>query len=97
MNRKERRTTGLAMVKRLNTLKNSPILQEMDLKDIPKDILNELIQGCCKNGALQKRYNLQKKLFSEMAEAEIWLHNANMDLKQKLSATDKHLIAVNKT
>lgn len=84
MNRKERRTTGLALVKRLNTLKNSPILQEMDLKDIPKDILDSLIANSCENKVLQKRYNLQKRIFSEIMEIEIYLHNANLDLEKKM-------------
>jgi len=91
MNRKERRTKGLALAKRLNVLKNSPILQEMDLSDIPKETLDALIAGCCKNSALQKRYNLQKRILSEVMEAEIWLHNANVDLKNKLSTSDKNL------
>lgn len=91
MNRHERRTKGFALVKRLQTLKNSPILAEMDLKDIPKDVLNDLIVGCCKNSALQKRYNLQKRIFSEIAESEIWMHNARIDLEQKTQRPPKNI------
>lgn len=84
MNRKERHTKGLALAKRLNILQNSPILQEMDLKEIPKDTLDALIANTCENKILQKRYNLQKRIFSEMAEIEIWLYNANLDLENKI-------------
>lgn len=84
MNRKERRTTGKRLIERLQVLKNSPILKEMDLKDIPKDVLDSLIANSCENKVLQKRYNLQKRIFSEMAETEIWLHNANVDLENKI-------------
>lgn len=86
MNRKERRTTGKRLIERLQVLKNSSILQEMDLKDIPKDVLDSLIANICENKVLQKRYNLQKRIFSEMAEIEIWLHDANVDLEKKLEA-----------
>lgn len=97
MNRHERRTKGLELVKRLQILKNSPILQEMNLKDIPKETLDDLILGCCKNSALQKRYNLQKRIFSEIATIEIILYNANLDLQKKLLAAKEHLVNVNKT
>jgi len=96
-NRKERRTKGLALVKRLNILQNSPILKEMDLKDIPKDVLDALIAGTCENKVLQKRYELQKRIFSEIMEIEIWLQRARLDLEKKLTASKKNLADVNKT
>ena len=77
------------MAKRLQVLKASPLLQDMDMKDVPQEVLDSLIANSCDNKALQKRYNAVKRLFSEMAEIEIWLYNANLDLVKKLKASSK--------
>lgn len=86
MNRKERRTKGKAILQRLNILKNSPLLQEPDLKDIPKDILDHLIAGDCENKVMQKKYNTMKRLLGEMADLEVELGRMKYDLlvKQRL-------------
>jgi hypothetical protein len=89
MNRKDRRTKGLDAVKRLEVLKRSVILQDIDLKDIPKDILYSLIANKCENKTLQRKYNTQKRLLGEVIELEAMLHNMRVDLNAKLNLKGK--------
>lgn len=84
MNRHERRTKGKYIALRLQKLKNSPLLQTK-FDDIPKETLDQLIEGSCPNSVLQKRYNLQKKLFDEVIRLEIELYNMKNDLETKKS------------
>lgn len=89
MDRHDRRTKGKTMVLRLNLLKNSSLLQEADLKDIPKDVLDHLIAGDCDNKVMQTKYNKIKKLLGEMAELEVELGKMKIDLLAKQSPKEK--------
>ena len=90
-NRRERRTRGIWMAKRLAVLKNSQILKDADLSGLPEDVIKALQQGTCENEKLQKRYRLCNKIIAEMIELEAELQNMRLDLaqKQKLLRTAK--------
>lgn len=83
MNRKDRRTRGKFIMGRLQELRNSKVLQTLDFKDIPQDVMDSLIANTCENIVLQKRYNLQKRLIQEAIDLEIELHNLKVDLASK--------------
>ena len=83
MNRRERRTRGIALQNRLRVLKNSALLQDADLKDIPEDVRKSLVDNTCEDKTLQRKYNTIIKLFSEVMEIEKELVNMNMDLDAK--------------
>jgi len=83
MNRKERRTRGKFVVERLAKIKNSSLLQEADLKDIPKETLDQLIAGTCENKVLQRKYRSIQKLLDEMISLEIELNSMRDDLAEK--------------
>jgi hypothetical protein len=83
MNRHERRTRGQYIVQRLTQLRNSTLVNDFDLKDIPKDILDSLIANKCENTVLQKKYNTLKRIGEEAMKLEIELHNMKVDLDAK--------------
>ena len=83
MNRRDRRTRGKYITERLATLRNSSVLQDANLKELPQDVIDSLIAGTHENEALQKRYNLIKKLLNEMMMLEIELKQMQEDLKAK--------------
>lgn len=85
MNRRDRRTRGRYITERLTTLRNSTVLQDANLKDLPQDVIDTLIAGTCENEVLQKRYNLIKKLLNEMMMLEIELKQMQEDLRIKQS------------
>lgn len=90
MNRHGRRTQGKAILQRLNILKNSPLIQEADLKDVPKDVLDHLIAGDYENKVMQKKYNTMKRILGEIMEHEIALNNMKADLLVKQSLIKKY-------
>lgn len=83
MNRRERRTRGLWLIKRLYRLKNSPLLQEADLKDVPKDVLKTLIAGTCENKDMQRKYRSLNSILGEILELEKELLDMKLDLEAK--------------
>ena len=85
MNRKERRTRGKWVYERLNQLKGSPLLEEADLKDIPKDQLDQLIAGTHPNKEMQRKYKTINRIMGEIIELEIEIKNMQNDLSQKQS------------
>ena len=91
MNRRQRRTRGIEILQRLRTLKNSSLISQAGLKDIPQEVRDKLIAGTCENKALQHKYNTINKLLTEITELEIELHNMRVDLSGKLDAAKKNL------
>ena len=89
MNRKERRTRGIYIVSRLNVLKNSTILKDADLKDIPQEVIDQLSKGECENKVLQKKYNTNVRIISEAIELEAELSRMKSDLASKLDFSRK--------
>ncbi len=83
MNRKQRRTMGKFVVQRLAKLKSSPLLDKVDLKDIPEDTVKQLIEGTCENKTLQKEYNTSKRILDEIMSLDLELFQMQQDLDQK--------------
>ncbi len=83
MNRKQRRTRGKFVVQRLAKLKSSPLLDKVDLKDIPEDTVKQLIEGTCENKTLQKEYNTSKRILDEIMSLDLELFEMQQDLDQK--------------
>lgn len=82
-NRRERRTRGKEIMKRLNILKNSQILKDADLSDLPEDLVKQLIAGTCKNDVLQKRYRTCSRILDEVSRLQIELKIMQTDLAKK--------------
>ena len=85
MNRHQRRTRGKWVYERLNQLKGSPLLEEADLKDIPKDQLDQLIAGDHPDKEMQRKYKTINRIMGEIIELEIEIKNMQNDLVQKQS------------
>lgn len=83
MNRQQRRTRGLWISERLATLKNSSLLQEADLKDIPKEDLDLLIAGTHPNKTMQRKYRSINKILGEILELTKELRAMQLDLDEK--------------
>jgi hypothetical protein len=83
-NRKERRTMGIAMAKRLQILRNSSLYKQANLTDIPEDVIKTLVAGNCENKTLQAHYNKCHKVLDEVMDIEIRLHNMRTDLSEKI-------------
>jgi hypothetical protein len=82
-NRQERRTKGKWIIKRLQILKNSQLLKDADLSDLPKDVVDKLIAGTCEQKDLQTRYKKCMKIISEITELELMLQQMKQDLAFK--------------
>lgn len=89
-NRHDRRTRGKEIAQRLTTLKNSQILKDADLSELPEDVVTALKEGTCENDILQKRYNLCLKIMAEMIELQMELTAMQNDYKQKLQTSAKN-------
>ena len=81
--RRERRTRGKWIAQRLQVLKNSQILKDADLSDLPEDVVKSLQGGKHENVALQKRYNTAMKIMDELIRLQMELRAMQEDLKVK--------------
>ena len=86
-NRHERRTRGASLVKRLRTLKNSQILKDADLSELPEEIVESLKNHTCENKVLQKRYDLGIRIMSELIELQSEYEMMKSDLAKKKGLT----------
>ena len=93
MNRQERRGKGRAMLKRAQTLRNSQILKDADLSDLPEDVIKSLQGGHHDNVALQKRYDTAVRIMSELIQLEMELKKMDDDiiLKRELHSRKDNL------
>jgi uncharacterized protein (DUF1810 family) len=88
-NRRERRTRGKFIFTRLNTLKNSSLIQDADLSNLPKEVIDSLVAHTCENKALQKRYDACQRVLGELISLEGELFKMKEDLKVKQSLLKK--------
>ena len=86
MNRHDRRTKGKAILQRLTVLRNSPILKEADLSDLPKEVVDLLVAGNHPSKEMQRRYNTCKRILDEMMKLELDLKIMQYDLEAKRKA-----------
>ena len=81
--RRERRTRGVEIIKRLRILKNSQILKDADLSELPEEVIDALKTNTCANKELQKRYNLAMRIMSELIELQSEYEMMKSDLAKK--------------
>lgn len=102
-NRRERRRQTKWLQFRLTILKNSKLLKDADLSDIPKETIDALAGHTCENKDLQRRYDKSLKIMDEIMQIQISLNNLEADLEQKqkqkqiLDAAKKNIRNINKT
>lgn len=83
MNRHDRRTRGKWIQNRLNLLKNSSLLQEADLKDIPQEQIDQLIAGTHPNKDMQRKYRSINRIMGEIIDLTKALNEMQVDLAEK--------------
>jgi hypothetical protein len=89
MNRRERRTRGKFIFTRLNVLKNSPLIQDADLSNLPKEVIDSLVAHTCENKDLQRKYNTCQRILGEIIELEGELFRMKEDLMVKQTRQGK--------
>ena len=83
MNRRQRRTQGKDVMLRINTLRNSKILNSHYLQGLSEEDKKILKEGKHENKSLQTLYNKASKLITELVFLEDQMNSARVDLQKK--------------